>query len=300
MKSFFGRRKGIALLAAGAVAVVAAIAGYAFFTASGSGTGTITVGTASSVELTSDPVGGVVPGGGSTPVTVHVHNPSTGTQHVGQVGGAVRTDGDCLGTWFTVTPSAAVGSLAGGATADTTVGVAMTETGAAQDACQGKPLTVDWSTGAGSSGGGSPGGGSSGGGSSGGGGTSGGCASIPHAQVTCGPGGTFTFTCDAGYADRDGNALNGCETDLTMILASLVVGRSDALYGVATVTLGAPARVDTAVQLSSSSPDVQITSAVVLAGRDWGTAQISCSTSAGAEITATLGMQTLHATLASV
>jgi hypothetical protein len=223
MKSFFRTRKGIALLAAGAIAVVAAVAGYAFFTASGSGTGTITVGTASSVQLSNDPVAGIVPGGTPSSVTVHVHNPSAGTQYVGAITGAVRSDGDCLGSWFAITPSAAVGSIAPGGTVDTTVGVAMTETGTSQDPCQGKPLTVDWSTGGGSGGGGSGGGGSSGdgtgGGGTGGGGTGttyvGSCpGSLPNAGVVC-TGGTVTYTCNHNFADVDGNPANGCEVNLS-------------------------------------------------------------------------------------
>ena len=198
--TFLRSKKGIALGAATVVAVVAAIVGYAYFTASGSGTGTATVGTASSVQLSSDPVGGLLPGAPATPVTVHVHNPGSGNQFVDQINGAVQTDGSCLGSWFSVAPISFAASVAAGATSDRGTTIAMTESNTNQDACQGKPLTINWSTGTGSTGGG--------------GGSTGGCpASVPNATLTC-VNGTWTYTCLSGFADVDQNATNGCEVNL--------------------------------------------------------------------------------------
>ena len=41
------------------------------------------------------------------------------------------------------------------------------------------------------------------------------CSAAPFASAACGPGGTCGIACNAGRDDCDGDALNGCETDLT-------------------------------------------------------------------------------------
>jgi hypothetical protein len=151
-------KQGLMLAGAVGTAVVAAVVGWAYFSASGSGTGTVTVGTASAVELSSDPIGGLLPGAPGTPVTVHVHNPSSGNAFVDQITGVVDDNGGCLGSWFAVTPTAAPGSVPAGATVSTTARIAMLETGTNQDACQGKSLTIRWSTGTGGGSGGGGGG----------------------------------------------------------------------------------------------------------------------------------------------
>ncbi len=40
------------------------------------------------------------------------------------------------------------------------------------------------------------------------------CSAAPFATAACGPGGTCGFSCDSGREDCDGNAMNGCETDI--------------------------------------------------------------------------------------
>ena len=42
------------------------------------------------------------------------------------------------------------------------------------------------------------------------------CPAPSHASATCNPGGTCGFWCDTGWGDCDGDASNGCETDLTL------------------------------------------------------------------------------------
>jgi hypothetical protein len=145
--SFLRSKKGIALLTATIVAVVAAVLGYAYFTASGSGTGTATVGSASNLALSSDAVSGLLPGGPPTPVTVHIHNPSSGNEYVDGITGAVRGDGGCLGSWFEVSPVSYRARVDAGASASTSSSIRMLETGTSQDDCQGKTLTIDWSSG---------------------------------------------------------------------------------------------------------------------------------------------------------
>jgi len=217
---FFRSKKGIALLAAAAVAVAAAVVGYAFFTASGTGTGTATVGTATGVQLSSDPVDGLLPGAPATTVAVHVHNPGAGTQFIDEIDGAVATNGECLGSWFTVAPITFGASVAAGATSTTSTTIAMLESHTNQDACQGKTVTIDWSTGTGSGGGG-------GGGSQTNTLVLGDCrwddGSIDSADIpAAGPhmaglcfGGTPGFQCEIGWDNADGDPSNGCELNLS-------------------------------------------------------------------------------------
>ena len=83
MKRLF-LKKQIALLAALTVAAVAAIAAYAYFTANGSGSGTATVGTSSTVTLHGNTTGTLYPGA-TVPVSFTVDNPSTGHQQLGTI-----------------------------------------------------------------------------------------------------------------------------------------------------------------------------------------------------------------------
>jgi hypothetical protein len=139
------------------VAVVAAVGttAFAFFSASGSGTGSASVGSASGIVLTSDSVSGLYPAGSDVTVGVHIQNPGSGDQHVGTVSGAVQTDDngtagdpsdDCLGTWFQVDPITYNATVTHGTTSDTSTKVRMTDSGTNQDACQGKTLTINWSS----------------------------------------------------------------------------------------------------------------------------------------------------------
>src|SRR5437763_14941321 len=74
--------KGVVLIAALVVAAIAAIAGYAFFTAHGSGTGSARVGTATPISLsgTTSPSDLLYPGGPSIPVDIAITNNSDGAQ----------------------------------------------------------------------------------------------------------------------------------------------------------------------------------------------------------------------------
>jgi hypothetical protein len=66
------------------VLIGGAIAGYAYFTASGSGTGTATVGTSSAVTPHATTAGALYPGT-STTVTFTVDNPSSGHEYVSTI-----------------------------------------------------------------------------------------------------------------------------------------------------------------------------------------------------------------------
>jgi hypothetical protein len=142
----FMTKKALILLAAVAAAIGLSVSAYAYFTNAGSGAGTASVGTSSAIELSSDLVGTLYPGGADVPVTVNIHNPGSGNQYVGTISGSVQTQAGCLGSWFTVDSINYAAQLAadGSDTADTAV--RMNNINASQDACKGLTLDIDWSS----------------------------------------------------------------------------------------------------------------------------------------------------------
>jgi len=83
MKKLFHRKRYV-LIAVAVLASVAAVAGYAYFSANGSGTATASVGTSSAVTLHGAAVSTLYPGTSST-VNFTVDNPSSGHQIVGTI-----------------------------------------------------------------------------------------------------------------------------------------------------------------------------------------------------------------------
>ena len=146
MRKHLTKKRVIVLAAVGAAAAIGTTA-FAFFTASGSGTGTAAVGTASNIQLSSDAVTDLYPGAAATPVTVHVHNPGGGNQYVATISGTVADNSGCLGSWFTVASVTYNQSVAAGADgADGSSSISLDESGTSQDACQGKTMTINWSS----------------------------------------------------------------------------------------------------------------------------------------------------------
>jgi hypothetical protein len=133
-----------------AAAVVAAIAfgtgAFAYFTSTGSGSGSATVGSSSAVTLTSDAVSGLYPDGADVPVTVHIANPGGGAERVGTVSGSVADNGSCQGAWFQVDSVAYDATVAPGGSDTANTAVRMLDSGTNQDACQGKTMTINWSS----------------------------------------------------------------------------------------------------------------------------------------------------------
>jgi hypothetical protein len=71
-------KKFLAVGAAGAIVVGGAVAGYAFWTTGGSGTGTAGIGTdTSNVGLVATTTGNLIPGGAAVPVSLATSNPNT-------------------------------------------------------------------------------------------------------------------------------------------------------------------------------------------------------------------------------
>jgi hypothetical protein len=81
--TFFTKRR-IAVLASLLVAAIAAVGGWAYFTANGSGSATATVGTSSNLVLHGSTVGTLYPGT-TVPISFTVDNPSSGHQQLGTI-----------------------------------------------------------------------------------------------------------------------------------------------------------------------------------------------------------------------
>jgi hypothetical protein len=152
MKLITKRRALFALTTALLVVVVGGA--YAYFTTSGTGTGTASVGSSSAVTLHATVTGSLYPGT-SSPVSFTVDNPSTGKQRVGTISllsvttdashsecSTVISGGNPDFTMAAVTANQNFGT--GNGQAVTTGGtLAMNETGVSQDKCQGATLTLN-------------------------------------------------------------------------------------------------------------------------------------------------------------
>ncbi len=143
-----------ALAALGCVGALA-VAGVAlaYFTTSGSGTGTATVGSSSAVTLHATVSSNLYPGT-SSPVSFTVDNPSTGSQRVGTITlGSITVDAahsTCSTTISGGNPDFAMPAVTvnhtfgsgNGQSVTPTGTLTMNETGANQDPCQGATLTL--------------------------------------------------------------------------------------------------------------------------------------------------------------
>jgi hypothetical protein len=152
MMGFITRRRALFALTTALLVVVAGGA-YAYFSSTGSGTATATVGSSSAVVLKATVAGNLYPGAAQT-VTFTVDNPSTGSQRVNTISlTKVQPDAghsSCSTTItgenpdFTMAPvtvNKAYGP--GNAQAVTPTGsLKMNETLLNQDACQGATLTL--------------------------------------------------------------------------------------------------------------------------------------------------------------
>ncbi|HEU4943677.1 MAG TPA: hypothetical protein VFT10_00795 [Solirubrobacterales bacterium] len=143
-----------ALWAVGCVGVLALAAGaYAYFTSTGSGTTTATVGSSSPVTLKGTVTGNLYPGS-SSPVALTVDNPSSGNQRVGTVSlEKITADAGHSGCSVVITggnPDFTMADIVvnktfspGNNQAVTPSGsLTMNDTGVNQDACQGATLTL--------------------------------------------------------------------------------------------------------------------------------------------------------------
>jgi hypothetical protein len=151
--SLISRRRTLVLLAV-VSSLVFAVAAFAYFTSTGSGTGHATVGSSSLFTVTAATATGgpLYPGAGTTTFTYTVTNPSTGHQNLGATTASVASSAGnitqngvavsgCLAAWFTAVNTAPTlpQNLAGGATSTAgSVTVTMQDFPTSQDACQAK------------------------------------------------------------------------------------------------------------------------------------------------------------------
>jgi hypothetical protein len=140
-------KKRVILVAVAALAIGLGTSAFAYFSSTGAGTGTASVGTSSALQLTSDPVGPLYPGGADVPVDVTIHNPGSGSEYVGHVSGSfVTSGGGCQGTWFQADGFDADTNLAAGASTTVQTNVRMLDSNSNQDACKNASMTINWSS----------------------------------------------------------------------------------------------------------------------------------------------------------
>jgi hypothetical protein len=137
----FTKRTRILLGVIAACAALAAVGAYAYWTASGTGSGTASVGTDSGVSIVVTDTGSALYPGGSATITFHVHNNSTTSSvEVGKVvqdGPVTGLTGGCSASDFSfadVTLNETVAASGDGA--DKTGTLSMANTGSNQDACK--------------------------------------------------------------------------------------------------------------------------------------------------------------------
>jgi hypothetical protein len=146
------KRALIALGCAGVVAVGGAA--IAYFTTTGSGTGTATVGSSSAVTLHATVSSTLYPGASSS-VSFTVDNPSSGSQRVGTISlSSITADAGHSSCSTVITggnPDFTMAAVAvnktfapgNGQSVTPTGTLTMNETGVSQDACQGATLTLN-------------------------------------------------------------------------------------------------------------------------------------------------------------
>ena len=138
-------KRGIAISTVALVIVAGAIA---YFTSTGSGTGTASVGSSQAVTLHATVSPSLYPGT-SSPVSFTVDNPSTGNQRVGTIHlASVAADAGhstCTTADFTMPDVTANQTFGPGNGQAVTAGgtLSMANTGVSQDACQGATLTLN-------------------------------------------------------------------------------------------------------------------------------------------------------------
>jgi uncharacterized repeat protein (TIGR01451 family) len=156
MRTFLKSKKGIAALIATLVVAISAVGAFAYFTSTGTGTGSATVGTSTTWAVTTDAAtGGVLTPGGLSLDTIayHVKNNNAGQQNLANVAvkvaladGTAWTSGTCSKNDFSISGAVAgatfndtaqAANLAPGATATGSVTLKMVDTGLNQDDCKG-------------------------------------------------------------------------------------------------------------------------------------------------------------------
>ena len=160
MRRLFSTKRGVAISATVATMLAASIGAYAYFTTTGAGSGTGTVGTSSALVIhqagitySNAPENTLMPGTSAT-MTFTVDNPSSAHEQLGTISvSSITTDAAHAGcdtavnpTWFSTTTDAVNHDYApgNGQAVSGTITVTFNDLGVSQDACKGAPLTFHY------------------------------------------------------------------------------------------------------------------------------------------------------------
>lgn len=153
MTRFTKKRKITAAVAGATVLIVGSVVAYAYWSSTGTGTGSVTAGTSTSFTVASSaPTGGLLtPGGPTDVVAFTVTNPGTGSQNLASVvvtvagagGIAWTTVNGCTAADYTVgTPMITYGPIAPAGVVSGTVSIQMKNTASNQDGCKGATVPL--------------------------------------------------------------------------------------------------------------------------------------------------------------
>jgi hypothetical protein len=146
------------MIALAAVAsLVVAGAAIAYFTSTGSGTGSATVGSTTPVTIVGTTSSALYPAGPAVPVSVVVTNPGAGSEQIGTVHPVSITPDsghsacvvtlNATGAAYTMADVTINQDVAAGASSTAVNGsLQMNDTGIPQDACQGATLTINFTS----------------------------------------------------------------------------------------------------------------------------------------------------------
>ncbi len=161
MRRLFSTKRAVAVSAAVATMVAASIGAYAYFTTTGVGSGSGTVGTSSALVIHQDGItysnagtdNALMPGTSAT-VSFTVDNPSSANQQLGTISvSSITTDVAHAGcdtasnpTWFSTTTDVVNHDYApgNGQAVAGTITVSFNDLGVSQDVCKGAPLTFHY------------------------------------------------------------------------------------------------------------------------------------------------------------
>ena len=146
MKRFKFRRRTWILLGVLTVAAVAAVSGYAYFAASGSGSGTATVATIGAPTITNADPGNLWPDSVWHPMNVTLTNPNGGNLYVTSISGTVADSGACLGAWFEVQTIPVNAYVAPGPNVFAGNVRMLFNNAVDQSVCNGTPMTINWTS----------------------------------------------------------------------------------------------------------------------------------------------------------
>ncbi|MEO5708907.1 MAG: hypothetical protein ABIQ59_03700 [Nocardioidaceae bacterium] len=153
MRSHTFSKKAKVAVVAGVLTIGIAGGAYAYWSTTGTGSGSATTGTSSLFVVTTDAATGgpLTPGGPTATVAFHVQNTNSGVQRLSAVAVTVATStgaawtavSGCSSADYTVgTPTFTAGDIAPGATKDGTVTITMNNLGSNQDACKGAAVPL--------------------------------------------------------------------------------------------------------------------------------------------------------------